>query len=162
MRNEREGRLGGLRTLFTRQHDVVSAVEDVSFDIEPGELVGYLGPNGAGKSTTIKMLTGIMVPTSGTGEVAGLTPWKERERNALRGHTRRSRPRPVDPDRATSSGVRGGADRCPLMGGLAIPRPTPAECFRPPPHGAGCLSPAAGSALTWPDNAAPGRSQRFQ
>ena len=116
MRNEREGRLGGLRTLFTRQHDVVSAVEDVSFDIEPGELVGYLGPNGAGKSTTIKMLTGIMVPTSGTGEVAGLTPWKERERNALRGHTRRSRPRPVDPDRATSSGVRGGADRYPLMG----------------------------------------------
>ncbi|MFT4165852.1 MAG: ATP-binding cassette domain-containing protein [Microlunatus sp.] len=77
-----EGRLGGLRTLATRQYDVVSAVEDVSFDIEPGELVGYLGPNGAGKSTTIKMLTGIMVPTSGTVEVGGLAPWRDRERNA--------------------------------------------------------------------------------
>lgn len=77
-----EGPLGGLRTLLTRQHSVVSAVEDVSFDIEPGELVGYLGPNGAGKSTTIKMLTGIMVPTSGTVEIAGLTPWQDRERNA--------------------------------------------------------------------------------
>ena len=78
------GPLGGLRTLVTRQHSVVTAVEDVSFDIAPGELVGYLGPNGAGKSTTIKMLTGIMVPTSGTVSVAGLTPWKERERNARR------------------------------------------------------------------------------
>lgn len=79
-----DGALGGLRTLVTRQHTVVSAVVDVSFDIVPGELVGYLGPNGAGKSTTIKMLTGIMVPTSGSVEVAGLTPWRDRERNARR------------------------------------------------------------------------------
>jgi ABC-2 type transport system ATP-binding protein len=77
-----EGRLGGLRSLVTRQSTVIPAVKDVSFDIAPGELVGYLGPNGAGKSTTIKMLTGIMVPTSGTVEVAGLTPWRDRERNA--------------------------------------------------------------------------------
>ena len=76
------GPLGGLRTLVTRQHTVVPAVADVSFTVEPGELVGYLGPNGAGKSTTIKMLTGILVPTSGTVEVAGITPWRDRERNA--------------------------------------------------------------------------------
>lgn len=76
------GRLGGVRTLLTRQHVVVPAVVDVSFTVEPGELVGYLGPNGAGKSTTIKMLTGILVPTSGTVEVAGVTPWRDRERNA--------------------------------------------------------------------------------
>lgn len=76
------GFLGGVRTLFTRQYTVTEAVAGVSFDIAEGELVGYLGPNGAGKSTTIKMLTGILVPTSGTVEVAGTTPWRERERNA--------------------------------------------------------------------------------
>jgi viologen exporter family transport system ATP-binding protein len=77
------GRFGALRTLFTRQFDVVRAVDDVNFAIEPGELVGYIGPNGAGKSTTIKMMTGILVPTSGTVEVGGLVPWRERERNAM-------------------------------------------------------------------------------
>jgi ABC-2 type transport system ATP-binding protein len=77
------GRFGAVRTLFTRQFDVVRAVDDVNFAIEPGELVGYIGPNGAGKSTTIKMMTGILVPTSGTVEVGGLVPWRERERNAM-------------------------------------------------------------------------------
>lgn len=77
------GPLGGVRTLFTRQYTATRAVDGVSFEIEPGELVGYLGPNGAGKSTTIKMLTGILVPTSGLVEVAGVVPWRERERNAL-------------------------------------------------------------------------------
>ena len=67
---------------MTRQHTTVHAVRDVSFTIEPGELVGYIGPNGAGKSTTIKMLTGILVPTSGTLEVGGVVPWRDRERNA--------------------------------------------------------------------------------
>ncbi|GAA4735731.1 ABC transporter ATP-binding protein [Phytohabitans rumicis] len=76
------GPLGGLRTLFSRQYTVNRAVDGVTFAIEPGELVGYLGPNGAGKSTTIKMLTGILVPTSGVVEVAGVTPWRDRERNA--------------------------------------------------------------------------------
>ena len=70
------GLLGGLRTLFTRQYEVKRAVDDVSFSLEEGELLGYIGPNGAGKSTTIKMLTGILTPTSGTLEVAGLTPWR--------------------------------------------------------------------------------------
>jgi ABC-2 type transport system ATP-binding protein len=77
------GLLGGLRTLFTRQYEVKRAVDDVSFSLDEGELLGYIGPNGAGKSTTIKMLTGILTPTSGTVEVAGLVPWRQRERNAL-------------------------------------------------------------------------------
>lgn len=78
----KEGRLAGVRTLFSRDFEVTRAVDDISFAIEPGELVGYLGPNGAGKSTTIKMLTGILTPTSGDLNVAGIVPWKHRERNA--------------------------------------------------------------------------------
>jgi ABC-2 type transport system ATP-binding protein len=77
------GRFGAVRTLFTRQYDTKRAVDGVTFSIDEGELIGYIGANGAGKSTTIKMLTGILVPTSGTVEVAGLVPWRERERNAL-------------------------------------------------------------------------------
>jgi ABC-2 type transport system ATP-binding protein len=77
------GFLGGLRTLFTAETVVTRAVDGVSFTIDEGELVGYLGPNGAGKSTTIKALTGILTPTAGEVEVAGLVPWRARERNAL-------------------------------------------------------------------------------
>ncbi len=69
---------GAVRNLFSREYRVVRAVNDVSFTIEAGELVGYLGPNGAGKSTTIKMLTGILVPSSGEVRVAGRVPWKQR------------------------------------------------------------------------------------
>ena len=75
------GFLGGLRTLFSTDYEEVRAVHDVSFEIAPGELVGYIGPNGAGKSTTIKMLTGILYPSSGDVSVAGLTPHRERARN---------------------------------------------------------------------------------
>ena len=78
-----DGPLGGLRTLVTRQYETTRAVEGVSFAIDEGELIGYLGSNGAGKSTTIKMLAGILVPTSGHVEVGGLVPWRNRERNAL-------------------------------------------------------------------------------
>ncbi len=78
-----EGPFGGLRTFFTREYDVTRAVDDVSFSIEEGEVVGYLGSNGAGKSTTIKMLSGILVPSGGAATVAGLRPWEDRERNAL-------------------------------------------------------------------------------
>jgi ABC-2 type transport system ATP-binding protein len=71
-----------LRSLFSREYEERVAVDDVTFALEPGELVGYIGPNGAGKSTTIKMLTGILVPTSGQVRVAGLVPWKSRKENA--------------------------------------------------------------------------------
>jgi ABC-2 type transport system ATP-binding protein len=78
-----DGRFGALRTLFTRAYTVKTAVDGISFAVESGELIGYIGPNGAGKSTTIKMLTGILVPTSGELQVAGLVPWRRREENAL-------------------------------------------------------------------------------
>src|SRR5579884_2113887 len=76
------GAAGALRTLFSRAYEDKVAVSDVDMDIEPGELVGYIGPNGAGESTTIKMLTGILVPTSGTIEVAGIVPHEQRRQNA--------------------------------------------------------------------------------
>jgi ABC-2 type transport system ATP-binding protein len=72
------GALGALRNLFTREHRTVRAVDGVTFGIQAGELVGYLGPNGAGKSTTIKMLTGILVPTRGEVIVDGRVPWQQR------------------------------------------------------------------------------------
>ncbi|AXE38737.1 ABC transporter ATP-binding protein [Acidipropionibacterium virtanenii] len=78
------GRFRSLRRLFSREKTSTVAVHDVSFDIAAGELVGYLGANGAGKSTTIKMLTGILVPTSGTVRVAGRVPWRDRRANAAR------------------------------------------------------------------------------
>jgi ABC-2 type transport system ATP-binding protein len=77
-----DGRFGAVRTLFTREYRVTTAVADVSFSIDSGELVGYIGPNGAGKSTTIKMLTGILVPTSGSLVVAGRVPWQQRIENS--------------------------------------------------------------------------------
>ena len=66
------------RGRFRRERHVVDAVADISFHVERGELLGYLGPNGAGKSTTIKMLTGILVPSSGRVTVAGLDPSRRR------------------------------------------------------------------------------------
>jgi len=69
---------------LARRTHVVEAVRDLSFTIEPGEMVGYIGPNGAGKSTTIKMLTGILVPTSGHLRVAGLDPSSRRTELARR------------------------------------------------------------------------------
>ncbi len=76
------GALGALRTLFSREHVERAAVDSVTMTLDAGELVGYIGPNGAGKSTTIKMLTGILVPTSGDIRVAGLVPHRDRKRNA--------------------------------------------------------------------------------
>jgi len=72
------GGLGALRNLVTREFQVVRAVDGISFGIAAGELVGYLGPNGAGKSTTIKILTGILVPTGGEVRVDGRVPWQQR------------------------------------------------------------------------------------
>jgi len=73
---------GALRTLFSRHYEDKVAVEGVTMALDEGELVGYIGPNGAGKSTTIKMLTGILVPTAGAVRVAGLVPSAQRRRNA--------------------------------------------------------------------------------
>src|SRR5262244_2288574 len=72
------GFLGSLRALFHREYKAVKAVEDVSFEIGAGEIVGFLGPNGAGKTTTLKMLSGLLHPTAGDVQVAGFTP-KKRE-----------------------------------------------------------------------------------
>jgi ABC-2 type transport system ATP-binding protein len=75
---QHRGRFGVVRSLVSREVQVVKAVDAVSFAVQPGELVGYLGPNGAGKSTTIKMLTGLLVPSGGELVVNGRIPWKER------------------------------------------------------------------------------------
>ena len=67
---------GAIKGLFRRQYEQTLAVNEVSFKIEPGELVGFLGPNGAGKTTTLKMLAGLLYPTGGSAKVLGYTPWE--------------------------------------------------------------------------------------
>ena len=74
---------GLLKFLFAREFSIIQAVKDVSFSINQGELVGFVGPNGAGKSTTIKMLAGILAPTSGRVTVMGNDPFKKRKQNAF-------------------------------------------------------------------------------
>ena len=72
------GLMAALRSSIVRRTTTIRAVDNLSFDIQAGELVGYLGPNGAGKSTTIKMLTGLLVPTSGEIMINNFVPWRER------------------------------------------------------------------------------------
>src|SRR3954451_16360973 len=72
---KKPGLAGALRALVRREYKQVRAVDGVSFAIEPGEMVAFLGPNGAGKTTTLKMLSGLIYPTSGTAQVLGFTPW---------------------------------------------------------------------------------------
>lgn len=74
------GIAGTLRHLLQRKHREITAVNQISFSIEPGEIVGFLGPNGAGKTTTLKMLTGLIHPSSGELSVAGLKPWQRKAR----------------------------------------------------------------------------------
>ncbi|MBV6403199.1 MAG: Vitamin B12 import ATP-binding protein BtuD [Anaerolineales bacterium] len=76
------GMRGSLRALIKPEYNTVEAVRGLSFQMEAGELLGFIGPNGAGKSTTIKILTGILHPTSGDAKVLGFVPWKERQKLA--------------------------------------------------------------------------------
>jgi ABC-2 type transport system ATP-binding protein len=78
--SSRTGLKGAFRDLFTRNYHVLRAVNDISLTIKKGEMIGYIGENGAGKSTTIKMLTGILTPTSGEIQINGMNPHKEREK----------------------------------------------------------------------------------
>ncbi|MCR8846525.1 ABC transporter ATP-binding protein [Paenibacillus sp. SC116] len=80
VQRNREGMKGAMLDLFKREYNEVMAVKDISFTIPQGEICGYIGENGAGKSTTIKMLTGILVPTSGHLKVGGYVPYAEREK----------------------------------------------------------------------------------
>ena len=66
--------------LFRREKKIINALSNVSFEIEEGDIVGYIGPNGAGKSTTIKIMSGILTPTSGECSIMGQTPWKDRRK----------------------------------------------------------------------------------
>lgn len=82
--SEREsGIMAAVRSLVQRKTRKIAAVDGISFEVMPGEVVGFLGPNGAGKTTTLKMLSGLLYPTSGQPDVLGFTPWK-REKDFLR------------------------------------------------------------------------------
>ena len=74
---------GAIKSFFSKEYTIKRAVDDMNFQINDGEVVGYIGSNGAGKSTTIKMMTGILTPTSGSIEVDGVIPYEERTRNAM-------------------------------------------------------------------------------
>lgn len=81
---KKKGFWGAVSSLFIPEYSYKRAVDDINFTIEAGEMVGFIGPNGAGKSTTVKMLTGILVPTSGSITIGGLSPYKDRKKNAAR------------------------------------------------------------------------------
>ncbi|MEX1112756.1 MAG: ATP-binding cassette domain-containing protein [Candidatus Andersenbacteria bacterium] len=73
------GLIGSMKSLVRREYKTVEAVKDVTLTIDEGELVGFIGPNGAGKTTTLKMLSGLLYPTSGTATVLGYTPWQRKK-----------------------------------------------------------------------------------
>ena len=72
------GLLASFRSLGKRTHRDVNAVQEIDFTIERGEVVGFIGPNGAGKTTTLKMLSGLLRPTSGEVKVIGYSPWQRK------------------------------------------------------------------------------------
>ncbi|MDO4962710.1 MAG: ATP-binding cassette domain-containing protein [bacterium] len=73
-----EGRFGALKSFINRKYKYIKAIDDISFSIDKGEIVGYIGPNGAGKSTTIKILSGILIPDNGNVLIDKKIPWKNR------------------------------------------------------------------------------------
>lgn len=72
---KRPGLWGSIQSLWNRDYEEVKAVDDISFDIYPGEIIGFIGQNGAGKTTTLKMLSGLLYPTAGEISVLGFNPW---------------------------------------------------------------------------------------
>lgn len=74
------GMKNAIKSFFKREYKTINALDEISFDIKEGEIVGYIGPNGAGKSTTIKIMCGILVPTSGECVIDGYIPWKDRKK----------------------------------------------------------------------------------
>jgi ABC-2 type transport system ATP-binding protein len=76
------GFAGALKGLVSRKYETTFAVNNVGFQVEEGELVGFLGPNGAGKTTTLKMLSGLLYPTGGSATVLGYTPWERSDSRA--------------------------------------------------------------------------------
>lgn len=78
VRKRSAGLKNAVKTFFKKDYQVIKALDDVSFKINEGEMVGYIGPNGAGKSTTIKIMAGILTPDSGQANILGLNPWKQR------------------------------------------------------------------------------------
>ena len=72
------GFIGTVKSLFHRKYNKVRAVDDISFTVEEGELIGFIGPNGAGKTTTLKCLTGLLYPTSGDISVLAYKPWQRK------------------------------------------------------------------------------------
>ena len=78
IKEKEKGIKGSLKSIVKPKFKTIDAVNDISFSVENGEILAFIGPNGAGKSTTIKMLTGILYPTSGEIEVDGINPSKER------------------------------------------------------------------------------------
>ncbi len=83
-KRKQPGLRSSLRSIVRPDFQRVEAVRGISFAVEPGELLAFIGPNGAGKSTTIKMLTGILYPSSGQAQVLGLTPWRDRRKLAYK------------------------------------------------------------------------------
>ncbi|MEW9699671.1 ATP-binding cassette domain-containing protein [Paenibacillus sp. SI8] len=80
----KKGLLGAIQGLLIPEYQTRRAVDNINFSIEKGETVGFIGPNGAGKSSTVKMLTGILVPSAGTISIGGLSPYKDRKKNTSR------------------------------------------------------------------------------
>lgn len=81
---QEKGITGAVKSLFHREYTVKEAVKNVSFSLDKGEVVGYIGPNGAGKSTTIKMLSGVLLPTGGVAKIGDIIPYENRKENAKR------------------------------------------------------------------------------